>query len=138
MLDEADAEAPAGSIERDSTDADQQIIQELRRREEVAVANDLVPVVIYRADTAQDEPPIGCQNGVAADGCNVYERNELAAPALVCTPAKAGGWCPSERRGDDLIGVWVVSEYVGVTGSSLFDGTFTDRAVSRIEPEIIE
>jgi hypothetical protein len=111
----------------------------------------LVRVVIYRANGWGDPPTAACRGGAATAGvCNVYDGTDLARPVsdFGCSGTSPDQfWCPVIRRTavtgpqspPDFIGVWVQARHRSfstvVFGSERF---VTAQAVLRVEPRTIE
>jgi hypothetical protein len=126
--------ARAGSIARDAPDADQQVLAVLASRLDGLAGAEVVRVVTYEATSPSGEPPAACRSGTSVAGCNVYPGAVLGNPAS----ATCSGWCPSQRATGDLLGVWVATEYDGMSGMTPMTFVFRDSAVVGIEPRIVE
>ncbi len=139
-----------GSVARRDSHADRQIAAAVQRRLRAAGGSEIERLVVFRAASPNAQPSASCQNGVADASCSVYTRAQVAAMATTpCYPADGcaaltctSGWCPSNRRDGDLLGVWVRVRYRGITGL-LNNGlsaraTFRDVGVLPIEPRVVD
>ncbi len=111
----------------------------------------LVRVVVYRANGWGDPPTVACRNGTqVANVCNVYDGVDLSRPVsdFGCSGTSPDRfWCPTIRRTavtgpqspPDYIGVWVQARHRSfstvVFGS---ERLVTAQAVLRVEPRTIE
>lgn len=126
--------ARAGSVLRDDPTADRQILQVLADRVDGVRGTEVVRIVTFEATSPGDAPPTACVTGAGAVGCNVYDGSVLDNPA----GATCSGWCPSERRTGDLLGVWVHADFDGLSGMTPMTLKIRDAAIVAIEPEIVE
>ena len=122
--------ARTGSIQVHASTSDQRVIDEVLERTGRAFGIDIQRIVIYKASDLSSDPPEECITGVATTDCAVYE------PADFESASCAGGWCPSMRRSDDLLGVWVQTEFYGMSGMSPLKFTWRDKAVMLVEPKL--
>ncbi len=118
-----------GAISGRAIDSDEKIVKGIIARSDNALATNVQRIVIFKADMRDPNPTDDCKAGIASSECAVYEKDNFDSP--VCL----GGWCPPDRNTDDWIGVWVLSEFEGLTGMNPFDFSWTDRAVTIVEPE---
>lgn len=113
-------------------------------------------LVIYKTTSADGAPlDPSCFTAAspsAAYQCNVYTGAQIASiganyltnfgpTATSCTGAWDAKWCPLVRKDlqsdpPDYLGVYVVLTYQGVTQLIPTTRTFTDKAVTRIEPRV--
>jgi hypothetical protein len=126
--------ARVGSIARDDPTADRQILEVLADRVDGVRGTEVVRIVTFEATSPGDAPPAACISGTGAAGCNVYDGTVLDNPA----GASCSGWCPSERRTGDLLGVWLQADFDGLSGMTPMTLEIEDSAIVAIEPVIIE
>lgn len=118
--------------------ADVVVLDEIAARWDDTVGVEVVRVVVFNAPQLDAVPSASCRSGVVEPGCNVYATADVRARPTVCTPSLAGGWCPADRRPDDLVGVWVEARFDSLSGATPIGFTWDDAAVAVVEPEIVE
>ncbi|MFV0257109.1 MAG: TadE/TadG family type IV pilus assembly protein [Acidimicrobiales bacterium] len=123
-----------GAIARDEPDADARIVAAFTATGSFGIGVTLDRLVVYRPETDRDGPSAACRAGINEAGCDVYDGAGLVDPAALCGHGR-GGWCPSERSGGDLIGVWFDVEYQGLSGILPVRWHRQGYAVARIEPD---
>ncbi len=117
-------------------------------REASAVSrDDVVSIVVYRADAFGAAPSPACQAGTPVAGeCNVFTPADFDRPEadFGCTSTSPDRyWCPRDRKvsltgsGTEFVGVWMKVRHRWVTkmfGSSM---DLTDSSVIRLEPRTV-
>ncbi|MFV0524742.1 MAG: TadE/TadG family type IV pilus assembly protein [Acidimicrobiales bacterium] len=124
-----------GAIARDTPDADDRIIEAFKSTGSLGIGVKVNRLVVYRPETDRDGPSAACRAGTNETGCDVYGGSRLANPGSLCRTG-GGGWCPAERVGGELIGVWFEVEYGGLSGIIPVRWRRDGYAVARIEPDV--
>jgi hypothetical protein len=119
-----------GSISGPELNADYRILTAVEDNLVVS-RSELKRVVVFHADSPNDEPTLACKQGIASSvvgqECNVYTVDDLALPetAFGCKVPGAldSFWCPTVREDGgisfadtDLIGVYLEVDHEFVTG----------------------
>lgn len=113
----------------------------------VDMLGSLQRVIVYRADSANGQPPASCTRAVSPTGaCNVYPASALATPPVASQFDTSGcmisgatyqAYCPAVREVDqrvaDYVGVMVVVRAGSITGM-YGDRTVQRYSVMRMEP----
>jgi hypothetical protein len=133
-----------------SSDADLNILLSLKAGVSSIDSDDIVRVVIYRANSSSGDVPATCKGFNPSNGlygspgganCNVYTGDFLAALGTTWNDGYDNGWEPETARdvdsvgGTDFIGVYIATDHAlltGIFGDSL---TMTDNTVMRLEPD---
>jgi len=118
-----DEAARRGAIAGDAAGADWMVLQQLRVRGLLAVA-DVNHVVVYKADSSSSTPSETCRAGTPVAGeCNVYGQEDfvLASGVFNCSDTNLdANWCPALRADSpdefEYLGVWVDATHRGLTG----------------------
>ncbi len=123
--------ARVGTIAGSDVGADVAILDEIEIRLIDGRAN-VERVVIFKATSADTNPPPSCltgtHSGSSIDNCTVYRPADFdkSAASLTCR------WCPADRQGNELLGVWIRYEYPSLTG--IYRGsTITSKTILSIE-----
>jgi Flp pilus assembly protein TadG len=122
------------SIARDDSDADTQILTELRSRLDPVDADAVTRVIIY-APTGPNAPPsTSCSNGTEDGSCNVYSSLRPTAAELQCVASI--GLCPGERDPRSLLGIEVRFVHQSLTGILGRNINLSRRSIVAIEPPV--
>jgi hypothetical protein len=132
--------------------ADYGIIQSIKRESSALPEEQIIRIVVYRADKYGDPPSTSCQNGTpssntaaGAKPCNVYDPDDFdkVKSRWGCKPAEGlEVWCPTVRKvsqtggGPEYVGVWMKIEHEWVTRMFGEVLTLTDSSVIQLEPRI--
>lgn len=117
----ANEAARRGAIATNAANADYKILQTIKQRGALDLA-DIEYVVVYRAVHPSATPSSNCASGIAEAGkCNVYHLDDfnVGEAAFNCSDANLdASWCPSTRGGSDFeyVGVAVKAKHRGFTG----------------------
>ncbi len=122
------------SIAREDTDADTQILTELRSRLDAVDADAVTRVIIYAPAGPNAPPSTSCSNGTEDGSCNVYSSLRPTASELQCVAAT--GFCPGERDPRSLLGIEVRFVHQSLTGILGRDINLSRRAIVAIEPPV--
>jgi hypothetical protein len=135
------------SVIADRSDADFQILRDVKASTAAISASSVQRIVIWRATGPDDDVPAGCAAGVANSSsttpCNVYEATdfERSEEDFGCDATDPDRfWCPTDRKSalsdpPDYVGIWIQVRHGFVTGMFGSDLTITDQTIMRIEPQ---
>jgi Flp pilus assembly protein TadG len=142
------AGARAASAVATDPKTDFTVLQRIKVETTSMPRNNIVYVVVYKANASGDAPTATCKAGTPVTGvCNVYTAADMLRPTTdfgCITPSSLDSWwCPTTRKTaltaasggpPDYVGVWVKTTYTTVSGIVGKQRTITDYSVLRIEP----
>lgn len=126
--------ARIASIERDDVDADGAILSRIAVRSD-SLQGDVTRIVIFKADTLDEEVPADCITASRSGICNSYAVTNGDVEALASGGVYENGWDGPDRRAFDNVGIYIEYEYQYATG--FFDTlTLSSTTVEVIELDL--
>lgn len=118
------------SIAASKGTTDNEIVNKLVQYNNRTFGVELKRIVIYKASDLSSEPDDSCKQGTSGPTCAVYDAEDFVSP--VCK-----GWCGKDRRPDDYLGIWTLTNYSSIARIGIFDMDWTDHSVVLLEPEVL-
>lgn len=123
--------ARIASIERDDPDADGAILSRIALRAD-SLQGEVTRIVIFKADTLDEEVPSDCLTASRSGICNSYAVTNGDVASIANGGVYENGWDGPDRSAFDNVGIYIEYEYQYATG---FFDTLT---LSTTTVEVIE